>query len=197
MRFATVRKTALSVALLALVIVACPTAHAQTKAFKVSGDGFAPIGLSVDGFDSPYNATGNATHVGKYASPNNEGVAKVLSFNKATGAGTFTGGFTFVAPNGDRLACTHGDIGNKAAKVGTFQVFPAAVPGKVYAVFDAEFNPLLAKCTGRYKDVVGGSFRMIATTEPFVPVFDDKGFSPQFKYSWKGDGTIEFAKGKN
>ena len=64
--------------------------------------------------------------------------------------------------------------------------------GKHFAVFLAEFTPDLEACTGRFVKVVGGSFIMIAVSEPFV--IGSK--APKVWYDWYGEGTIEFAKGK-
>src|SRR5262245_53228859 len=109
------RLTAVAVAL----TLACQTAAAQFKPFLVAGGGPAPKGLSVVGADSPHRATGFATPVGKYSG---DGIAKVLTFDPATLSGTFHGTFTFVAANGDKLACTYGDTDNGAEDVGEFQL---------------------------------------------------------------------------
>jgi hypothetical protein len=139
--------------------------QAQFKPFKVKGTGDAPDGLSfVD--DSPYSATGTATHLGKYTG---------IGFAQVTGDVTFTGEFLFVAANGDMLLCEH---------PGTFEVFPDG--DRLYAVFDAIFTPVAG--TGRFADVVGG-FRMIATTEPFD--FTAVGTTP-FEFKWRGKGKLGF-----
>src|SRR5262245_4438018 len=180
----------LTAAVFALAL-ACPTAEAQVKPFKVTGGGTAPLGISLVGADSPHDATGTATHVGRYSG--DEGNFNLLSFDPATGAGTFEGSFVFVAKNGDRLAFTYGDTDNGADEAGQFQVFPAG-GGNVVVVFLAEFNPIPAECTGRFKGVVDGSFTMLAMTEPFPLVIDDEGRTPPFAYSWDGEGWIEFKK---
>lgn len=180
-----------SVAVLALM---CPAADAQVKPFLVTGGGPVPDGLSVAGADSPHSATGVATHLGKYAG---DGVARVQTLDLMSLTGTFKGEFVFAAANGDKLACTYGDTANGAAEVGKFQLFPVGNTGKVVAVFVAEFNPDTAKCTGKFKDVVDGSFLMIAVTEPFPLVIDpETGFSPPFNYAWTGAGWLEFRKKK-
>jgi hypothetical protein len=179
----------LTAAAVALALV-CPAANAQVVPFKVTGGGPAPEGLSIFGADSPHSATGQATHLGKYSG---SGVANVLSFNPATGEGTFHGHYTFVAANGDRLAFTYGDTNNGAKQAGMFQVHDAG-GGEVFVVFIAEFNPIPAQCTGRFKDVIAGSFLMVATTEPFELELDKDGFTPPFDYTWEGQGWIEFRK---
>jgi hypothetical protein len=62
-------------------------------------------------------------------------------------------------------------------------------------VFVAEFTPDPQHSTGRFADVTGGSFLMVATTEPFVPVPNAQGYTPPFAYTWVGEGTLEFSKG--
>ena len=59
-----------------------------------------------------------------------------------------------------------------------------------------EFNPVPAKCTGKFKDVIDGSFIMLAVTEPFPLVIDADGFTPPFEYAWIGEGSLTFKKGK-
>ena len=140
--------------------------QAQVKPFKVKGGGETFVGLSTLGLESPYTATGTATHLGRYAG---------AGFVQVTGPGTFSGEFGFVAANGDMLPCEY---------VGTFEVFPAG--DRFYAVFDAIFTPL--EGTGRFADV-GGGFRMIATTSPFD--FTAEGTTP-FEFNWRGKGQLGF-----
>jgi hypothetical protein len=177
---------------LAVVGLTEAPARAQVEPFRVSGGGPAPEGASVFGFDSPHSATGQATHLGKYAG---DGVFKSLSFDPLTGAGTFRGTFTFAAKNGDKLVCTYGDTTNGAEQAGTYQVFPAA-GGKVFVKFVAEFNPVKGQCTGRLRNVVDGSFVMIAVSEPFELSLDAEGFTPPFRYTWEGSGWLEFERGR-
>jgi len=192
--FRTVFVNAVVVRLSALGIVLTLASHraeAQVVPFKVTGGGPAPKGLSIFGADSPHSATGHATHVGHYTG---DGVANVLTFNPANGSGTFRGSYTFVAANGDRLALTYGDTRNGAKQDGTFQVHDAG-GGNITVEFIAEFNPIPAKCTGRFADVVDGSFIMIAMTDAFPLQINGDGFTPPFDYTWEGEGWIEFGKG--
>jgi hypothetical protein len=87
----------------------------------------------------------------------------------------------FVAANGDQLAFNY---------AGTFQLFDAG-GGKVYVVFTAEFTPVPQDSTGRFANVTGGSFTMVATTEPFV-----LGSTAPVGYTWQGAGFLEFGTGK-
>lgn len=185
-----------SVRMIATVValtVAAQAADAQVKPFEVKGRGPAPEGLSIFGADSPHSATGTATHLGKYTG--NEGNAKVLTLDFTTGAGTFHGSFVFVAANGDRLVCTYGDTTNGAGQVGEFQLFPNP-DGTVVVAFLAEFNPVPALCTGKFKNVTDGSFLVLAVSDPFPLAIDDDGFTPPFMYSWSGSGWLEFGKKK-
>jgi hypothetical protein len=181
------------VALVAALFVLPPAAQAQVKPFKVNGGGTAPLGTSVFGFDSPHDATGNGTHLGKYSG--NEGNFNSLSFDPDTLSGTFEGSFVFVAANGDRLACTYGDTDNAAASAGFYFAVPSAELGKFNIIFCAEFNPILDECTGRFEGLTAGSFIMLAMTEPVELELDDNGFTPPFEYTWDGKGTLTFAKG--
>jgi hypothetical protein len=62
--------------------------------------------------------------------------------------------------------------------------------GEFIAVFTAEFNPVLKKCTGRFTKVIDGSFIMVAVTEPFV-----LGATDPVAYTWQGKGWLEFDSG--
>lgn len=55
----------------------------------------------------------------------------------------------------------------------------------------AEFNPVPSQSTGRFARVTDGSFTMTAVTEPFV-----LGATDPVRYTWQGDGWIEFANGR-
>lgn len=176
-----------------LLAAAAQQGVAQTVPFNVNGGGTAPLGTSVFGFDSPHNATGNGTGLGSYSG--NEGVFNSLSFDPTTLSGTFQGQFVFVASNGDRLACTYGDTGNGAASNGEYFAVPSDVPGKFNVIFCAEFNPILAECTGRFADLTGGSFIMLAMTEPVELILDENGFTPPFAYTWMGSGTMTYDRG--
>ena len=180
--------------LAALVVVglAAGPAGAQVVPWKVAGSGSGPNGFSITGGDTPYSVSGRATHLGNYTGSGN---AQSLSFDPQTGSGTFRGTYTFVAANGDKLACTHGDTDNGAEQAGTYQVYPAA-DGQVYVVYVAEFNPIPDQCTGRFKNVVDGSLIMTATSEPFDLTIDANGYTPPFSFSWEGTGWLKFQRGK-
>jgi len=166
--------------LIALVaaLTVCHTVEAQVKPFKVKGGGNAPDGLSVVGGVSPYTMSGTATQLGKYSG---FGIAQV------TGPVSFTGGYVFVAANGDRLVCEH---------PGTFTTHPDG-QGRFFAVFDATFSPtnltinnITYASTGRFANV-SGSFRMIAITGSF----DIVGVATTaFDLEWQGAGSFSFPK---
>jgi hypothetical protein len=169
------------------VAPAAPASDTQVLPFKVTGGGTAPQGLPVfAGGTAPPDASGTATHLGKYTG---EGLFTLLGFTSAT-TGTFQGSFVFVAGNGDRLAFRYG-----AAKPGTFTVMPTG-DGRVVVQFVAVFTPVPQESTGRFAMVTGGRFTMIATTEPFVLQPDALGYTAPFDYTWVGEGWLEFGKGK-
>ena len=98
----------------------------------------------------------------------------------------------FTAANGDDLAFTYGVTANGARTTGRGGVFPVG-DGSFTAVFVAEFNPVPAKCTGRFAKVIDGSFIMVARSEPFFILGPS---TTPFKYTWEGKGWIEFKKGQ-
>lgn len=180
-------------AVLALFAFTCQHAEAQVKPFQVKGEGNAPEGLSLIPFDAgPYTVSGTATHLGAYSG---FGIAYLTTDDPGPippGAAlhaSFSGGFVFVAANGDRLVCQH---------PGTVAVYPDGA-GRFYAVFDAIFTPASLTIdgttytsTGKFKNV-GGSFRMIATTESFDIDFDNF-VTSEFDFSWIGEGKLNFPK---
>lgn len=176
----------------ATLILVGSTAVAQVQPFRVngSGDTFGE-GLSVVGEPGIHNAAGFGISLGQYTG--DEGIFQSLSFDPATGSGTFRGSFVFVASNGDRLVCTYGDVDNGAAAPGDYFAVPAE-NGLAQIVFCAEFNPLVTECTGRYRNLVGGSVQMLAMTAPFLLVIDENGKTPPFEYSWEGSGYLEYAR---
>ena len=182
----------LAVGALALVL-ASNQAQAQVKPFKLTGGGTAPDGIPVfPGGLASHNATGNATHLGKYTG--DEGMFKLLSIDFTTLTGTFRGSFVFVAANGDRLKCNY--RGNPDIPgTGTFSGIFNPADGTVVVTFIQEFVPVPEESTGKFATVTGGSFIMIATSKPF-PLTVEFGYTPPFEYTWVGDGTLEFAKGK-
>jgi hypothetical protein len=180
-----------AVAALTLLFVGGQAA-AQVEPWQVIGVGRAPEGLSIAGAASPHTASGLSTQTGRYTG---SGTAYVLTPPDQNGAGTFHGSYTFVAANGDKLACTYGDPDNGARSVGTYQVTPVDATN-VYVIFIAEFNPIPSQCTGKFKNVVGGSLVMVAVTEPFPLVIDQEGFTPSFDYGWIGNGSLQFRHGR-
>jgi hypothetical protein len=183
------------IALGALFTLACPRAEAQViKPFKVTGGGVAPRGLSlVLGTPTPHWAVGNATGLGKYYSA---GAFQLLKFTSPTTA-DFSSSVpcVFVAANGDKLVCTYGDTTNGAKQAGKVTLTVVGVTANktpiVTGTFVAEFNPVPALCTGRFNNVVGGSFIMVAVTQPFV-----LGATDPVGFTWAGKGSLAFSMGK-
>lgn len=181
-------------ALVAALALACPQAEAQVKPFKIIGGGNVPDGISlIPGVPAFHDAVGIATGLGKY---HGEGAFQFLAYtSELTADFSSAPDFVFTAANGDDLAITYGDVDNGAAQPGKVELFPVG-DGSFIAVFVAEFNPVPAKCTGRFAKVVGGSFIMVAVSEPFFFDLDDP-MDPRttpFKYSWAGKGTIKYRK---
>ena len=129
----------LLIALAAILGLACPRAQAKPVPFKISGGGPAPDGLSLFGAPSPHEATGTATHLGKYSG---EGHAIVDDFPTAN---DFHGSFVFVAANGDKLGCTYkGTYELSGAIDETVVVFNTGAAQKYLEAFPFEL-PLLDK----------------------------------------------------
>ena len=79
-----------------------------------------------------------------------------------------------------------------AIAAATISLFDILVPlgGDLFmTVWVAEFTPA-AGSTGRFADVIGGSFIMTAVTDPFALGDTD------IPYTWEGSGTLEFRRGK-
>jgi hypothetical protein len=153
--------------------------------FETAGAGHGPQGLPLfAGGMASQDATGGInlldTYHGKYSGP---GEFTLLNFTGPT-TGNFQGTFDFVASNGDQLPCTYG-----AGSPGTFTIIPAA-NGKVVVQFIAEFAPITSEATGRFANVSGGNFMMIATTDPFDPTPNAQGFTGPLTYSWLGAGLF-------
>lgn len=166
-------------------------AQAQVTPFKITGGGLVPDGLSlIPGVPAYHNATGVATKLGAYSG---EGWFTLLDFTSPlTAEFSSAPDFVFTAANGDELAMTYGVVGNGAKQPGEVTLYPVGDECFI-AVFVAEFNPVPAKSTGRFAKVTGGSFIMIAISDPFFLLATE---TTPFAYFWKGDGTLTFRKGK-
>ncbi len=181
-------------AFVAILALACQSAQAQVRPFVVNGGGVADFipfvefdpGGSNENSQAFHYAVGEATELGTYYG---EGEVQLDLFTGPTTA-AFSSAvpFVFTAADGDKLAFTYGDITNGAVQPGEV-VLSDGGGGNSIATFTAEFNPVIAQSTGRFKDVIGGSFIMIAVTEPF-----QFGIKPVggVDYTWDGIGTIEF-----
>ena len=166
----------LLIALAAILGLACPRAEAKPVPFKITGGGPAPHGLSLLGTPSLHEATGTATHLGKYSG---EGHVIVDDFPTAN---NFHGSFVFVAANGDKLGCTY---------KGTYELSGAV--DEAVVVFTATFTMVKATSTGRFANATG-SFVMVATTEPIDLTASVDGVTPAFDYTWEGVGSIDLDK---
>lgn len=199
-------------ALLAVLVVTGIIAEAQgrntsnavrnkgvvTKPFKISGGGDGPLGIVFDPMDPEaltfHNATGTATHLGNYTT--RDGMFTTQTFDLETLVGEFEGSVVFVAANGDELKFDyHASADPDSDGTGRFYGAPAdendPTNTDLIVTFIQEFTPVPEESTGRFAKVTGGSFIMIATSEPVAAPY----FGVPFAYTWVGEGTLEFAKG--
>jgi hypothetical protein len=184
--------------LIAVMALSCGAAQAQEKPFKITGAGVAPEGLPLPGQDPRSHwSVGVATHLGLYYG---NGTVKTDSAapDPATGkiAGEFGSGspYGFRGANGDNLVCYYGRTDKGATDPGEFQitVLDVQLDGSlvVEAFFIAEFVVQPTLSTGKFAGATG-SWVMSAQTGPFV-----LGSNDPLAYSWEGQGTLTFKKGK-
>jgi len=173
--------------LAAILALACSRAEAQVKPFKIRGAGPAPQGIPlVPLTPAPHSAVGEATMLGRYQGA---GLFQILRFTgPLTAEFSSAPDFVFTAANGDKLAVTYGVVANGAAQPGQVTLTPNA-DGSFSAVFVAEFNPEPAKCTGRFANITGGSWIMVAVSDPF---FITGTSTTPFNYRWEGQGQLVF-----
>ena len=169
------------------------TAQAQVdKPFKITGGGPAPEGIFLTPLTPGIHyATGHATELGRYSCV---GMFQLLGYNSQTVA-TFSSApyCVFTAEDGDILACTYGDVTHGADWTGRGHADACPPRHASPRCFVAEFNPVPALCTGRFAKVTGGSFLMIAKSSPFSIVGAQ---TTPFTYTWEGEGSLTFTKGK-
>jgi hypothetical protein len=173
-------------AALAALLVASAETSAQVKPFKMSGAGVVDY-IPLPG-DEPalHWAIGKATHLGKYYC---EGFVRTDILTSPTTANFSSAEpCVFTAANGDKLAFHYGREDYGAQGPGVVELFDAG-DGKVFTIWVAEFNPVPELCTGKFSKVIGGSFIMVAITDPFVLGADEP-----VAYTWSGKGSIEFKK---
>jgi hypothetical protein len=178
-----------AVALLGLIAGASTPAHAQVKPFKITGAGIGPHGLPLPGQPPrPHWAIGEATQLGRYYGEGSVQTLTAMPDGQGGFTGTFQSGvpFRFVAANGDVLACDYGRVSDDP---GTFTLTPVG-DGTFIAHWVAEFVPVPDLCTGRFAGVTGG-WTMYAVSDPLVP-----GPDQPLAYSWHGEGSLTFPKGK-
>jgi hypothetical protein len=168
-----------------------PGGDTRTVPFKLTGGGPAPDGLPlVPGTTAPHSATGTATKLGKYTGSGTFQLGSLQISPTGQVSGTFQGNFVFVAANGDQLACNYG-TGNSGTFTGQLSPDGTAVND---VRFVALFTPDPAHSTGRFADVVGGGFTMIANAESVSLISSVPGYTAPFNYTWNGDGTLQFKK---
>ena len=187
------------VALIAGLGLATAPAHAQVvKPFKIKGSGEGPTGLPLPGQEPRMHwIVGEATHLGRHYG---EGTVQTDSAVVNPEAGLITGEFgsgtpfVFIGANDDRLVTWYGRTDHGASEPGSFTltILGATPDGAliVEAAWIAEFVAVPEDSTGKFAGV-SGSWIMYAFSEPFVLGSDDP-----VVYSWEGEGTLTFQKGK-
>ena len=194
-RISQLNKVAVTLAAMVTVLTVCHSAEAQVKPFKITGEGIAPMGLPLPGQDArPHWIVGNATHLGRHSGAGTVQTDTASFHPDGRITGEFGRGepFVFTGANGDILSCEYGRTEFGATTPGTFELIPIGPPGSYMymALFIAEFVPVSAECTGTFAGVTG-SWVMYAVTEPFVLGSEDP-----IDYSWEGNGSLKFKKGK-
>jgi hypothetical protein len=185
-------------ALAAILALACPTAEAQVKPFKITGEGVGPGGLPLPGQPARYHwVLGNATHLGQHCG---EGTVQTDSADLDLAVGLITGTFgsgdpfVFTGANGDKLVCYYGRTQFGASEPGSFELVILDILDDgsliVEANWIAEFVPQPDQCTGKFAGVTG-SWIMYAWSEPFIL----GSYDPVY-YAWEGEGKLEFRQGK-
>lgn len=162
--------------------------------FKLKGGGPAPAGIPLfAGGTAEHFSTGTATHLGRHAGSGEFTLESLAISSTGAVSGTFSGTYTFVAANGDRLVMTYLADGTDGTGV-TAQLSADGLTAQ-NVVFDAIFTPDPAASTGRFAGA-GGSFRMIATAASISLASDVQGYTAPFDYTWVGDGELALQKGK-
>lgn len=187
-----------AVVLLLSVNVPAEKANGQTLPFLIVGSGTIPDGIPVAPDDiRPHNSIGFASFVGFHTGG---GAFEVLENTSPTTADFQSSRpYKFKSLFGRHvLACNYG-VTPDAAEPGEVELIPVGDPsnGIFVGVFLAEFTPDIPNCKGKFKRLKGGSFMMLAITEPFqatpgggVPVADDS--NGVIDYNWVGLGSLTF-----
>ena len=184
--------------LAAVLVLASAQTHAQVvKPFKIKGVGISLHGLPLRGQGRAVHfIDGEATHLGRH---HGEGTVQTDTAEfqpDGTITGEFGSGspFVFTGANGEKLVCWYGRTDHGASTPGTFvlTILDFLDDGSlvVEAAWIAEFVPVSAECTGKFAGVTG-TWIMYAFSKPFVPGSDDP-----VDYSWNGEGSLTFEKGK-
>ena len=173
------------------------------KPFRINGGGPAPDGLPLaPEVPGAHFASGIAKGLGKYDGAGEFYLDNIEVSKDGEVTVTFHGTFVFTAANGDKLATTYGGDVNDPTGILTGQgIFSDPEPGEdpvLLAVenanFDAFFAPDPVNSTGRFRNVVGGGWQMIAKSESISISNPQSGFTDSFNYTWSGTGTLEYAK---
>ncbi|QDU19532.1 hypothetical protein [Urbifossiella limnaea] len=169
-------------------------AGTHTVPFRINGTGpaFQGVPLFPGGSADHEITSGTATRLGQHTGSGSFTLGSLAVSGTGAVTGTFQGSFVFVAANGDRLAFTYGD-GFTGVVTGQISADGSAIEG---VVFDAVFAYDAANSTGRFSNLSGGSFRMIAQSDSIPFAGGAPGYTGPFVYSWTGEGTLDFTSGK-
>lgn len=171
--------------------VLTPDGGVRFVPFKVTGAGSAPGGLPlVPGLSGPHYATGTATELGNYTGQGTFTLGSLQISPTGQVTGTFHGSFVFTAANGDQLAFNYGS-GDTGTITGQLSADGSTVTN---VTFDAVFTPNAAQSTGRFANVIGGGFTMIANAPSISLVSNVPGYTAAFDYTWSGQGTLEYSR---
>ncbi len=158
-------------------VVDAPSKDSVSKPFKVTGAGFVDKFPLIPGEEVPFTAVGNATNLGKYTG---EGTVRLDAFTSPTTA-DFSSGvpFVFTGANGDQLAFDF---------AGSVELTFIPNTDLVTTKWTAEFTPVIGENSGKFANVSGGSFEMIAETGPVLLT------DVNIPFSWNGEGELDYAK---
>jgi hypothetical protein len=161
----------------------------RTVPFMVTGGGPAPDGLPLaPGETAPHSASGTATMLGNYTGAGTFQLGSLQISPTGQVTGTFQGSFVFVAANGDQLAFNYG-TGDSGTFTGQLSADGTTVTN---VQFVATFVPDPTHSTGRFANVVGGSFVMVASAPSISLNSNVPGYTAPFNYTWSGNGTLQF-----
>ena len=175
-----------------------PRRMRRSKPFKITGEGVGPLGLPLPGQDPRlHKIVGEATHLGRHHGEGTVQTDTAEFHPDGPSPANSAAGHPSCSPGrmGSSWSAEYGRTDHGASTPGTFDADDPrrpgrGLPGSYEAAWIAEFVPVSDQCTGKFAGVTG-SWIMYAFSEPFVLGSDDR-----VDYSWQGEGTLTFQKGK-